>query len=140
MLQAQSRNALAYWPFEGGLNDLLESHATVVAETYPAEFYGHLGLPRLIGKRRQANRAALSTRLSSAAAALGVRLDPDLQHQIDDGFGAARHGEDAFDAFVGLLGMINVLSGVRPSGEPLDDECVTTVEGWILGQNGDVPG
>jgi hypothetical protein len=36
--------------------------------------------------------------------------------------------------------MINVLSGVRSSGEPLDDECVTTVEGWILGQNGDVPG
>ena len=34
--------------------------------------------------------------------------------------------------------MINVITGRRESGEPSDDEHVTTVEGWILGQRADV--
>ena len=33
-----------------------------------------------------------------------------------------------------MVGMINVISGRRAPGEPRDDDCVTTVEGWILGQ------
>jgi hypothetical protein len=40
--------------------------------------------------------------------------------------------DDAFDATVGLFGMLEVLMK-RGSGEP-DDEKVRTVEGWILGQ------
>jgi hypothetical protein len=88
----------------------------------------------VIGKRRQANRAAHAARLRSAADHLGIRLTPGLRDQIDDGFGATSHGEDAFDAFVGLVGMINVLSGERAAGEPRDDEYVTSIEGWILGQ------
>jgi hypothetical protein len=134
MLQEHPSNAISYWPFDGALNALVESSQTVVAETYPAEFYGHLGLPRVIGKRRQANRAANAARLCSAADRLGIRLTLGLREQIDDGFGARSHGEDAFDAFVGLVGMINVLSGERASGEPRDDEYVTSIEGWILGQ------
>jgi hypothetical protein len=125
---------IAYWPFEGTLDDLLQSSAIVAAETYPAEFYGHLGLGRVIGKRRQERRAALAPKLRSAALDLGIGLAPDLQAQIDDGFGATSHGEDAFDAFVGMVGMINVISGRRAPGEPRDDDCITTVEGWILGQ------
>jgi hypothetical protein len=134
MLQAHPSNTISYWPFEGPLDELITSRQTVVAETYPAEFYGHLGLPRVIGKRRQPSRAALAPRLCEVAARLGIRLTPDLRAQIDDGFGATSHGEDAFDAFVGLVGMINVLSGRRRSGEPRDDQYVTSVEGWILGQ------
>ena len=34
------------WPFEGALRDLCSPLSVVVCETYPAEFYGHLGLPR----------------------------------------------------------------------------------------------
>ena len=34
-----------------------------------------------------------------------------------------------------ILGMINVISGGRASGEPTDDPPVTMVEGWILGQH-----
>jgi hypothetical protein len=30
-----------------------------------------------------------------------------------------------------------VISGLRPWGEPIDDEPVRTVEGWILGQTAD---
>ena len=137
MLRAHPADALSYWPFEGSFDELLESRQSVVAETYPAEFYGHLGLPRVVGKRRQASRAMHARRLRQAAADLGIRLAPALRQQIDDGFGATIHGEDAFDAFVGLAGMIKVISGLRPWGEPIDDEPVRTVEGWILGQTAD---
>jgi len=37
---------------------------------------------------------------------------------------------------VGLLGMLNVVLGRRPSGEP-DDPLVRRLEGWILGQTAD---
>jgi hypothetical protein len=135
MLQAHPSNAISYWPFDGSLDDLIGSRHTVVAETYPAEFYGHLGLPRVIGKRRQANRGALAPRLCAVCDGLGIRLTSELLAQIHDGFGATSQGEDAFDAFVGLVGMINVISGGRASGEPTDDPPVTMVEGWILGQH-----
>ena len=138
MLRAHPEGVLSYWPFDGPFDELLEARQTIVAETYPAEFYGHLGLPPVIGKRRQANRKRQATRLREAADELDIRLAPALATQIDDGFGATIHGEDAFDALVGLIGMINVISGRRRSGEPIDDEHVRTIEGWILGQRADV--
>jgi hypothetical protein len=33
------------------------------------------------------------------------------------------------------VGMINVVDGHRPPGDPHDDPAVHTVEGWILGQH-----
>lgn len=106
----------------------------IVAETYPTEFYGHLGLASVIGKRKQYNRSAAGVVLADAAGRLGVELHPDLHEQLRSGFGAASSGEEAFDAVVGLLGMINVVAGNRASGEPRDDTDVVQVEGWILGQ------
>jgi hypothetical protein len=35
---------------------------------------------------------------------------------------------------VGLFGLINVVRGARPSGEP-EDPVVRRIEGWILGQD-----
>jgi hypothetical protein len=32
------------WPFDGPLVDLLQSRSSVIVETYPTEFYGHLGV------------------------------------------------------------------------------------------------
>ena len=52
---------------------------------------------------------------------------------LHDGFGAASTGEDAYDAFVGLLGVVNVLRGGRSAGPPPGAPHATTVEGWILG-------
>ena len=134
MLQAQPPGSVSYWPFDGLLERLIETSETVVVETYPAEFYGHLGLPRVVGKRKHAGRLAQSAKLLGAADLLEMNLAPDLRLQIDEGFGTTAHGEDAFDAFVGLLGMINVLAGHRSSGEPRDDQDVVDIEGWILGQ------
>jgi len=42
-------------------------------------------------------------------------------------------GDDAFDAVVGLFGMLQVCLGQRATGEP-DDREIREVEGWILGR------
>jgi ubiquinone/menaquinone biosynthesis C-methylase UbiE len=45
--------------------------------------------------------------------------------------------DDAFDAAVGLFGMLGVVTGRRPEGEP--PVGLGPVEGWILGQAGELP-
>ena len=80
---ASADDALSYWPFDGSFDELIESCQTVVAETYPAEFYRHFGLPRVVSKRRQASRVAPCARLRQAAEDLGIRLTPALSEQID---------------------------------------------------------
>ena len=133
---------IAIWPFDGPLHEVLAGAPgrIVVAETYPAEVYGHLGLafPRPApgargGKRVQAARAANAAALIGRSQALGAALDADLRTAIEDGFGPAPAGEDPFDATVGLLGMINVLRGKRPPGDP-EDPVTRNIEGWIFGQ------
>ena len=122
------------WPFDGHLRNLLEQPGVVVAETYPAEMYGHLGLS--ISKQEQSkgcqsDRAAEASTMQAWARTNGVRLARGLQDQIEHGFGQSRDGEDRFDAVVGLFGMLDVVLGNLASGEPRDD--TTQIEGWILG-------
>jgi hypothetical protein len=114
------------WPFEGALADLCDRAWVVVCETYPAEFYGHLGLPR---QKTPAARAAAARQLMDAAARIAVSVDDDTVEAIHQGF----ENDDAYDAFVGLLGMLNVVQGLRPEAPPLDDH-VRRVEGWMLGR------
>ena len=61
-----------------------------------------------------------------------IQLDAALVEALGDGFGADAFGEDRFDALVGLLGMLNVVLGYRPPGDPLAPE-IAQIEGWILG-------
>ena len=133
---------VALWPFEGALSELLAPGRIVVAETYPAEYYARLGVDFAApaddgpsGKRVQASRAAQAPRLVAAAGELDVELAPELQAQIEDGFGKRPDGEDRFDATAGLLGMLGVVLGRHPVGEPEDPE-IRRIEGWILGQSG----
>jgi hypothetical protein len=128
------------WPFEGSLAELLAPGRVVVAETYPAEFYTHLGVEFTrapdggrSGKRVQQERAAQAEALIAAAREMGAALAPDLERQLRDGFGVREDGEDRFDASVGALGMLNVVAGRRAAGEPADPE-LRRIEGWILGQ------
>jgi len=125
---------LGLWPFQGSLDELLARHRFVVAETYPAEFYRHLGLNLKGGKRKQGVRQANAPALVAWAKSEGVHLDRELVDEIEDGFGSGASGDDRFDAVVGLFGMVNVVLGRRPSGEPDDDDMVRRVEGWILGR------
>ncbi len=62
-----------------------------------------------------------------------LRLSPELMQQIESGFVPDKSGEDPFDAFVGLVSMLEVVRGRRPAAPALDAE-VRRVEGWILGQ------
>jgi hypothetical protein len=127
---------IAVWPFDGGLAELIHGHRFVVAETYPGEVYGHLGLSlsRHGGKRSQIARSANAGRLLDWASRADLTLAPALYAEITAGFGSSRGADDRFDAVVGLFGLINVVRGVRPSGEP-DDPAVRGIEGWILGQD-----
>jgi hypothetical protein len=131
---------VALWPFDGPLFDLLDTRQVVVAETYPGECYGHLGVrfptPRAgdrTGKRVQASRSGAARPLLDWADKVDVELDPDLILAIQDGFGADAAGEDRFDSVVGLFGMLNVLLGHRPPGDPTG-RVARAIEGWILGQ------
>ena len=131
---------VAIWPFDGPLPELFAPGRVVVAETYPAEYYGHLGLdlgagsdggPK--GKRVQAVRAAQAGTILAFAERVDVELAPELRAALADGFGARPDGEDRFDAAVSVLALLNVVLGGRPAVEPADPE-IREIEGWILGQ------
>jgi hypothetical protein len=128
------------WPFSGSLFKLFRPGCVVIAETYPAEFYTHLGVRfsasrrgEKSGKRVQRDRAANAPMLLAWARTAHARLASALRAELQDGFGTSADGEDRFDATIGLLGMLNVVLKRRPSGEP-DDEVARRIEGWILGQ------
>jgi hypothetical protein len=134
--QAQTGASVAVWPFSGRFSDLLLPGATVLAETYPAEYYTHLGIkfsPALGGKRSQVARRDKAAQLLAWSEKAGVALEPPLRHALLDGFGPKPNGEDLFDATVGLLGMLNLILGLQPLDEPADRR-LHKVEGWILGQ------
>jgi hypothetical protein len=113
------------WPFHGLLGDLVDA-PVVICETYPSEFYGHLGLPR---EKTEAVRRSAAPAVMAVVEQLDVTIDPRVREGICRGF----TNDDAYDAFVGLLGMLNVVLGNRVEA-PLLTEDARKVEGWILGQ------
>ena len=131
-----SDEQVAVWPFDGSLSDLLRTKATIIVETYPADAYRQLSLslPRRWSKRSQSDRKVAAESLTSAAERLGISTSEEVRSLIHEGFGSDSRGEDRFDAFAGLLGMVAVVLGSRPEGAP-DDDAVRTWEGWILGQS-----
>jgi hypothetical protein len=131
---------LYIWPFSGRLHELLKLGRIVAVETYPGEIYAHLGVRfaphrpgQKSGKRVQSDRAMNAQTLLAWASENRIELDLPLQAAIRNGFGPSPGGEDPFDSMIGLFGMLNVLIGNRPPGEP-GAEDLRKVEGWILGQ------
>ncbi len=138
-LQAPELRA-AIWPFSGTLDELLQGGRLVLAEAYPGEFYRQLGLqfPRGTGgKRTQTGRQHNAASLLACVAHHQVTLDAALQQAIAAGFAQAPHGEDHFDATVGVLGMIHTLLAQRPFPEPTSYP-TRHIEGWILGQPAEI--
>ncbi len=125
---------LRLWPFDGPLATLLAQPGCTVAEIYPAEAYGHLGVTlgsrHRTSKRKRAHRQAACAHWLAGGLPEGIALTEAARAAIASGFAS----EDAFDAFAGLLGMLLVARGHRAPGEPADAE-VRAVEGWILGQD-----
>lgn len=122
--------SVVLWPFDGSLDALLKPGNVVIAETYPAECYGWFCDGGLKGKGNAEVRKKAGSALFDWAREANVKLDPDLTHTIEQGFS---DGDDAFDATVGLFGMLEVLMGRREPGDPSEGG-VRKVEGWILGQ------
>jgi hypothetical protein len=125
---------IGIWPFQGNLKALLDRTNTVVAETYPAESYGHLGFPdHWTGKTDQTERRNISPVILNWAKKRSVHFDDQTVQQVRDGFGPSRNGEDPFDALIGLCSMLEIALGHRTEGAPPEEKRL--VEGWILGQS-----
>jgi hypothetical protein len=129
------RRGARLWPFDGTLAELATSGVPVLAETYPAEAYGHVGVVFRPGmsKRRQEDRHIATASLPDWARRRDVAFSAELIAQVKDGFGARPDGEDRFDALIGLLSMIEVVDGRRLE-RPADRASGIPWEGWILGQ------
>jgi hypothetical protein len=132
---ALDRDEIGLWPFDGDLDSLVKSKRHVIAETYPAQAYTSIGIPRTQrwSKRKQSGRRCVSTYALDWMAANAVKANPEIERQIIDGFGDKSDGEDRFDAFVGLLGMIGALLNLPDESAPSSRD-VRRWEGWILGQ------
>ncbi|MBZ5669230.1 MAG: hypothetical protein LAO04_05825 [Acidobacteriia bacterium] len=119
------------WPFDGALPSLLVPGNIVVAETYPAECCRWFSKDPLGSKCERGNRRKFGASLLGWADNHDVMLANCLTEDIQSGF---PQGDDAFDAVVGLFGMLHVCLGERSPGEP-DDRAIREIEGWILGRN-----
>lgn len=124
---------LRLWPFDGPFLSLLSAGTVVLAETYPAEAMRHLGIRLKGSKRRQKDRAAVAPALLAAMHRLDTRPDQTLRLAVADGFGSTTTGEDQFDCVLGVLCVLNVLTGHRPDTAPYDP-WIRRWEGWVLGQ------
>lgn len=126
---------LAIWPFGGRLEELAQSGILVIAETYPAEYYPRLDpRHRPIRKRLAGERREWARRVFAEGNLPEMRFATDLEDNFLDGFISEPSGEDAFDAFVGLLGMLALVMGRIKHHEPVEP-WVRNIEGWILGMD-----
>jgi hypothetical protein len=134
-LIAPNLDEIDLWPFDGDLHHLFNTRDIVIAETYPGEVYGQIGIPRkpTWSKRKQEGRRAVAPALIAWLATRPAVCDRSVADAIRDGFGPDSKGEDPFDALVGLMGMLDVVERRLAPGNP-EDTVVRTWEGWILGQ------
>jgi hypothetical protein len=128
---------LSIWPFSGKFEDQCKNRIVVV-ETYPAEFYTHFGITfgKYMGggKRQRQARARWAPVIRKWAIENQIELDAALSVQMDEGFSSTSFDDDGFDAFIGVIGMLNVIVGNRSPGAP-ESQVINNIEGWIFGQS-----
>ncbi len=128
------KESVKFWPFDGSLDELLNKPGIVIAEIYPREAYSHLGInigPGTgLAKTRREDRKKVRDRFFDAADGQHIALSKEARSCIRSGFDS----DDDFDAMVGLLSMLKIVTGEIEDGLPNDDPLVRTIEGWILGQ------
>jgi hypothetical protein len=117
---------IALWPFDGKLEALLATKKPVIAEIYPAFLTRALGID-VTNKRDPAARARAGAELVQRLSGMDFIAVRSL---LLDGFGSSPAGEDAFDATISTLALVQLLTSGRLP-EPPDDARQT--EGWILG-------
>jgi hypothetical protein len=128
---------IAIWPFHGSFEASVSDYRIIIAETYPAEFYGHLDIP--FGKHKEGGKLSRTARaqrgkmLRKWAQDNQVELDAAISTQLDEGFDSSAFNDDGFDSFIGVAGMLNILLSKRDPGAP-DSTVIRKTEGWIFGQ------
>jgi hypothetical protein len=123
------------WPFDGHLAELARTPGVVIAETYPALAYNMVGA-RFQGsesKRRQGDRRSKAGAILDWARANRIAFSDTARECLLDGFGVSPSGEDAFDALLGLLKLIEVCDGRRPETTQ-NLSSPDPWEGWIIGR------
>jgi hypothetical protein len=121
-------NEVSLWPFDGALPDLLARPGVVLAEIYPALFFGKVKKGE--GKEAEEARRRVFRELLENARGDGVEivLTPSAEEWVEAGFASS----DDFDPMLSVVGMLRALA-TRPSLEPPGEPAVRRVEGWILG-------
>ncbi len=119
---------ISLWPFDGPLADLLARPGVVMAEIYPALFFG--SVVKGAGKEKGEPRTRVFRDLLEKARAdgLDIALTPSAEEWVEAGFASS----DDFDPMLSVVGMLRTLR-TEPSLEPPDEPRVREVEGWILG-------
>lgn len=103
----------------------------MIAETYPAEYYSWIINGGINGKRKAEVRKKAATDLLKWTDSRNVSANDDLVDATKNGFPEGK--DDAFDATIGLCGILEVVLQKRPTGEPRG-KWQRAVERWILGQ------
>jgi hypothetical protein len=119
---------VSLWPFDGSLTDLLARPGVVMAEIYPALFFGQAskGTGKEAGvARRDVFRNLLE---KSRKEGLEVALTPWAEEWVEAGFSSS----DDFDPMLSVLGLLHLLRTESFLALP-DEQSVREVEGWILG-------
>lgn len=132
-LIAPRLDRVALWPFDGSLPELLAAGRPVIAEMYPAFLLRALGLT----VARKSDSAARATCGRALLRRVGgdARLDLGaVRALLRGGFGAARSGEDPFDATSACIGLAKLL---LDDTMPEPPAAARAVEGWILGLPGE---
>ncbi len=116
----------AIWPYAGELDDLVAGGRLVLAESYPSDVRRRLAPEN--GDATIANPENRAAILGEALSGfINVEMAQGLWDEAEEGFAS----RDAFDAFIGLLGMIRSAErGWLP--EPPRGAWLA-MEGWILG-------
>jgi hypothetical protein len=117
------------WPFDGSLAELNATPGVVVCEIYPAAAARRIEAKILGSKGEQDHRRGVARALFDAATRNNCRVEPMATLQIETGFA---EGDDAFDACIGVIAMLDVVNTYSDIDEPPSDIARDT-EGWILG-------
>jgi hypothetical protein len=130
LLPCGTASSISLWLFDGDLPSLLKPGNVVIAKTYPAECCRWFSKAPLGGKRNSENRKNFGASLLDWAGSHQVTLANLLTEDIQRDF---PQGDRAFDAVLGLLGMLKMCLGEREPGEP-EEQVIPDIEGWILGR------
>lgn len=117
--------ALAIWPFDGPIQSLVDANV-ILAEAFPTAYHDRLDI-QMGSKRNMVDRSNQTRALCEWASKRDVTLSPSLVEAMKKGV----LGEDAFDAVIGCLGMLDALLLGDVHCPP--DPAIHRVEGWIFG-------